>query len=846
LTIQRKRVAKRLASGLLAGALALGGLAISGGSVSAKTPGTTGLRIQGADRYGTSVAIATKFISSSAPYSNAAWATSANLILASGESASDALSASALSKAVNAPILLVKKDSLPSSVRDWLLTNSAAIGLSTTGKVYVVGGPAAISESVVTAVLSTINGALDPTPHTAERLGGDNRYETAKKVNAVSGIIGNGDAVILVNGENWPDAVSASPLSYKAGWPIVPVKNGVIDNNGLATITAAATANGATSAQKFLIVGGKSAVPESVETQLMAAGATYANIRRIAGTDRYDTAYKLNVAMYSGLAKDIYGQSLDGSKIALVTGEGFADALAVGPLLGQAGIHGMLTTSGALGAKASGLIAAVATYSKANPTSLFAIGGSAAISADAYSAGTAAAKSVDVAFTSMICTEGSTSIFLTFNEGESTYGTGADAMTTGERAAIQAAFSQDGIAIATTGSITALGVTAGYGASFFDLDGNGVNDAIGVALSGALSVTNGISTTLNFAGVTEATAGQARAFGTASCTVGADLAGPVLTFDARKNASAAVTTIYVKGNEDLNCTNANISKLTLGATTAVTAWQDVTVSANSSDAKSCSIALDPVSMSGLSAATVISAAAGFLKDTAGKDSVATGGTVTIQSDLVAPVQTTSSVVCIPSNQATKDTGTNGLTVTAIDAAVNGGTKDGPAGNGYDIQVVAERGRLIPSVTIDDAAKKITVVADIKYHTADDVKQWVANNAITGDWAFAKKGDGTLSATLVPTLTTAGAHTCTATINFGEYLSAVNIGSVVVNGLSLAEAVGPSAGEYAEGVISVSASGTPRIKVSMKPTTAVSPGSIVISGSVTDYPGNANAAFAVTI
>ena len=56
---QRKRVAKRLASGLLAGALALGGLAISGGTASANTPSSPSTnRIAGADRYETAVAIA--------------------------------------------------------------------------------------------------------------------------------------------------------------------------------------------------------------------------------------------------------------------------------------------------------------------------------------------------------------------------------------------------------------------------------------------------------------------------------------------------------------------------------------------------------------------------------------------------------------------------------------------------------------------------------------------------------------------------------------------------------------------------------------------------------------------
>ena len=64
--IQRKRVAKRLASGLLAGALALGGLAISGASpVSANAPTTA--RYSGLDRYSTSVEIARAIESGAGP-----------------------------------------------------------------------------------------------------------------------------------------------------------------------------------------------------------------------------------------------------------------------------------------------------------------------------------------------------------------------------------------------------------------------------------------------------------------------------------------------------------------------------------------------------------------------------------------------------------------------------------------------------------------------------------------------------------------------------------------------------------------------------------------------------------
>ena len=132
----RKRVAKRLVSGLVAGALALGGLAISGGTASAVTPSTTATRVAGSDRYSTAAALATKYV---AARTSANW--NGNLVVASGENFPDALAAGPLAKVKDAPILLVPSSgSLPTSVRDWLLINRAEIQGETAPTVTVVGG----------------------------------------------------------------------------------------------------------------------------------------------------------------------------------------------------------------------------------------------------------------------------------------------------------------------------------------------------------------------------------------------------------------------------------------------------------------------------------------------------------------------------------------------------------------------------------------------------------------------------------------------------------------------------------------------------------------------------------
>ncbi len=87
-----------------------------------------GKRIAGANRYETSEKIAEEFEKSDV------------VVLASGTNFADALAAAPLAKKVNAPIILVKKDSLSENAKK--LVNSAK-------KVYVIGGENTISNKLV-------------------------------------------------------------------------------------------------------------------------------------------------------------------------------------------------------------------------------------------------------------------------------------------------------------------------------------------------------------------------------------------------------------------------------------------------------------------------------------------------------------------------------------------------------------------------------------------------------------------------------------------------------------------------------------------------------------------------
>jgi len=832
LTIQRKRVAKRLASGLLAGALALGGLAISGGGVSAKTPTTTATRVQGTDRYSTSVALANKYIAA-----NSSWKPNANLILASGENFPDALAASALAKVTNAPIILTKSNALPASVRDWLLTKQGDFTASVMGKVYVVGGAAAVSEDVVTAVLSTINTAADLTPHTAVRLAGDNRYETAAAINAVTGLVTTGDAMIIVDGTKFADAVSAAPLAYAGGWPIVPVTGGAIDANGVATFTAFATAQGGAANAKVLIMGGTSAVPKSVEEQLAVAGVNIRNITRIQGADRYATSLALNAQIWDN---NVYGGggynsvSFDASGIALVSGENFPDAIAAGPWLGHAKIHLQLTNGSGLNPSAEGLLKTVAKRDDAsagNPATLYAVGGESAVSASNITSGVAAAQSVNFTFTSMTCFEsdGVSNIDLNFAPGLASYAPQDEGFSAAEKSAILGAFSQDGSALSN--------IVAGAEPKFGDADLDGVKDRIRVTVS-SLSVPAFSASTIQFAGVTEPTGGKGRSFGTASCTIVDDAVAPQVTLTGtQKTGGSAPTKLYLRGSEKLDCAELDVTKVHVGAT--IGASGTATASALALSSQICEITLNSVAFGGIGATTTVAALVDVVEDLAGNDTVARyDGAIALDNG--KPSIASASITCTAKASPAVEvfsSGVNGITVSAK-SYLYGGTKDGVVGNNYKVSVVSQRGMLIPSLVVDDTAKTIVVTADTAYHTGADVKQAVANAGGNSDWAVTASGDGTLAATLTPLLmgaTTLGTQDCTMEIVTNEFVSAVSVTSITANGLTVASGGGNL--QYATPAVGTLGNNG-YISIDLDPGTVIATGSVSFAGTITDIAGNA--------
>lgn len=281
--------------------------------------------IEGTNRYGTAVAA-----------SRSAFATGSaeTVIIASGGNWPDALGASALAGAVGGPVLLTRPDTLPAEV-------SREIARLGAHEIIVVGGTPAVSAKVLLA-LDSLQSV------TATRIAGSDRYATASLVARetvrrlrLSG--GYDGTVFVTTGVNFPDALAASPLAAKSGWPILLTKP-----ENLSRDTSAAIA--AINANRAIVLGSASAVSTSTVAALVATLGE-SQVTRVAGRNRYETGYKIAT----------YGMSTCGlglASMAIATGENFPDALAGGVMAARGDTLLLLTPSTRLDSSVAALLRA--------------------------------------------------------------------------------------------------------------------------------------------------------------------------------------------------------------------------------------------------------------------------------------------------------------------------------------------------------------------------------------------------------------------------------------------------------------------------------------------------------
>ena len=241
----------------------------------AQTPKAT-TRVAGADRINTAVEVSKKYYKSAD-----------TVIIANYEKFADSLSASALSKALKAPILLVQKDQLDSVVAQEIKRLGAK-------NVVVIGGEQSVDKAKNS--LSKYN---------VQTIAGSDRYETSAKIaQEIIKRTGTTQAVIA-SGETFADALTVAPLANKNNMPILLVQPNNIPKATQEVLKQIKTA---------IIVGGEKTISKEVANKLP-------NPTRIAGANRYETAKKI----YE------YGFK-DRTEVNIANGTNFADSLVIGSI----------------------------------------------------------------------------------------------------------------------------------------------------------------------------------------------------------------------------------------------------------------------------------------------------------------------------------------------------------------------------------------------------------------------------------------------------------------------------------------------------------------------------------
>lgn len=230
-------------------------------------------RLAGLDRFETAIDI-----------SKEGWDSAETVVLVRSDEFADALAAAPLAYKYNAPILLTKPNTLHEDTK-------AEIKRLGAKRVVIVGGTGAVSSQIQSTLSSKMKLWV-------KRLGGENRFETAA---LVAEELGSSTKAVLVNGRDYPDAISAAPYAAKNGLPIL-----LTDAKKIPAETQEALKN----VTDTVLIGGTGVISADIEKSVK--GAT-----RFGGATRFETSLKVATELDSVK-----------TRVFVSTGRGFADALA--------------------------------------------------------------------------------------------------------------------------------------------------------------------------------------------------------------------------------------------------------------------------------------------------------------------------------------------------------------------------------------------------------------------------------------------------------------------------------------------------------------------------------------
>lgn len=244
-------------------------------------------KVYGKDRVQTAIKIAEKY-----------YGKANTVILAMKDQFPDSLTATVLSKQLNAPILLTETEKLNESV-------AAEIQRLGATHVIIVGGPSSVSENVKKEVKERFD-------QNVERISGTDRYGTSEMVaRRVVGLTGKLNKAVVASGEVFPDALSVSPYAASKGYPILLVRK-----NQVPVQISRAVKD--LEIKDTYLIGGNNTIAADTQKNLPKI------VERMYGSTRYETSIAIAKAKFA-----------DSTQAFLTSGEVFSDALVIGPVAGK-------------------------------------------------------------------------------------------------------------------------------------------------------------------------------------------------------------------------------------------------------------------------------------------------------------------------------------------------------------------------------------------------------------------------------------------------------------------------------------------------------------------------------
>lgn len=249
--------------------------------------------LKGSTRYETATTI-----------SKEGWPNGANtVVITSGNSIVDGVTATPLATSYDAPILLSDNDTLT----DYTITELNRLNPK---KIIVIGGEAVVSNKVVNKLKNILPNAM------TNRIGGIDRYETSLKIAKEIDYINPVNKIYIAGGNGEVDALSIASKAGEENTPIILMPKDNVDSNSYNWLKNK-------NLQNAYFIGGNAVLSDNVISQINAITSNNILNNRIYGDDRQETNGKVIEKFYTNTNYE---------KVLVSKSDPLVDALTSGPL----------------------------------------------------------------------------------------------------------------------------------------------------------------------------------------------------------------------------------------------------------------------------------------------------------------------------------------------------------------------------------------------------------------------------------------------------------------------------------------------------------------------------------